>query len=313
MQPDDLLKGRLKLRHLVMLTAIDDQGSLMRAAEQLHVTQPVLTRGLRELESLLGVELFERGPRGMTPTPHGRAFLDHARTVVAELRQAGRHMTELSAGTAGTVTIGTHLAGTNVLLPRAIAALKAERPRLTVVVREATPDLLTQDLLAGRLDFTLGRLVPTEESRLRQHTLYQEPIRLVTGVGHPVLSRGAPALEDLLDYPWVVPVTQTALRHELEDALWRRGLSLPENRVECTSILTLRTLLRETHMVAALPQLVAQQDDQLALLPTALEMVGQTVGVTVPVGRVPTSTAQFALRHLRTAAARIRESLDTAV
>ncbi|MFI7104215.1 LysR substrate-binding domain-containing protein [Streptomyces sp. NPDC050161] len=312
MHADHLLKGRLKTRHLVLVIAIDEQGSLLRAAEHLHVSQPVLTRSLRELESLLGVELFERGPRGMSATRHGQAFLEHARTVVAELRQAGRHMTELSAGTAGTVTIGTHLAGANVLLPQAIAALKAERPRVTVVVREATPDLLAASLLAGDLDFVLGRMVPAEGTRLRQHALYQEPIRLVTRAGHPACGLADPTLEDLLAHPWVVPVEQTALRHELEDALWRKGLSLPENRVECTSILTLRALLLETDMVAALPQLVAQQDGQLTILPTALEMVGQRVGVTVPTQRTLSLTAKFALDHLHAAAAGVQKTIDSA-
>ncbi|KUL45992.1 LysR family transcriptional regulator [Streptomyces sp. NRRL F-4489] len=306
MNPDDLLNGRLKLRHLVLLTALADHGSLLRAAEHLHVTQPALTRTLRELETLLGVELFERGPRGMTPTVYGRAFAAHARRVLAELRQAGRHLAELADGQVGTVTVGAHLAGTNVLLPRAIAALKAERPRVTVVVREATPDLLEAELLAGDVDFTLGRLLPSPDTRVTQHTLCRESIRLVTRAGHPAHTLGDPALEDLLAYPWVVPVPQTALRHELEEALWRRGLSLPEDRVECTSILTLRTLLLETDMVAALPELVARGDDRLAMLPTALEMMGQTVGVTLPADRPLTLTARLLLRHLRAAAADIR-------
>src|SRR5580698_1567447 len=85
----DLLNGRLKLRHLVLVTAIADQGSVLRAAEQLRLAQPAVTRSLREVEQILGVELFERGPRGCTPSMFGVAFLEHARTVLAELRLAG--------------------------------------------------------------------------------------------------------------------------------------------------------------------------------------------------------------------------------
>ncbi len=187
MATDRLLDGRVKIRHLILVTAIADEGTLVRAAESLHITQPVVTRGLREVEEVLGVPLFERMPRGVKPTPYGISFIERARSVLAELRAAGEEVRLLQSGQLGTVTVGTHLAGSNLLLPRAIAALKAEHPRLTVVVREGTPDTLQQLLLAGDLDLTVGRLSPTVPVRLDQERLHQEPIRLVARAGHPVL------------------------------------------------------------------------------------------------------------------------------
>ncbi|MDT7669263.1 MAG: hypothetical protein QOC74_2046, partial [Pseudonocardiales bacterium] len=130
MEADRLLDGRLKLRHLVLVATIAEQGSVVRAAESLRVTQPVVTRGLRELEAILGVELFDRGPRGVSPTVYGTAFLAHAQAVLTQVRQAGQHIAELREGQAGSVTVGTHLAGSNVLLPRAISRLKRARPGL---------------------------------------------------------------------------------------------------------------------------------------------------------------------------------------
>jgi DNA-binding transcriptional LysR family regulator len=116
-RPLDLLSGRLKLRHLVLVTAIAEQGSVLRAAEHLHLAQPAVTRGLREVEHLLGVELFVRGPRGVTPTLFGEAFIEHARAVQAELRRAGERIAGLADGDAGTVTVGTLLTATNVPAP----------------------------------------------------------------------------------------------------------------------------------------------------------------------------------------------------
>lgn len=110
MRAIDLLNGRLKLRHLVLVVAIADQGSVLRAAEHLHLAQPAVTRSLREVEGVLGVDLFTRGPRGVTPTMFGDAFVEHARAVLAELRRAGERITGLADGAVGTVTIGTLLA-----------------------------------------------------------------------------------------------------------------------------------------------------------------------------------------------------------
>ncbi|GAA4129732.1 LysR substrate-binding domain-containing protein [Actinomadura keratinilytica] len=304
MRPIDLLNGRLKLRHLVLVVAVADHGSVLRAARHLRLAQPAATRSLREVEDLLGVELFARGPRGVTPTVYGEAFVEHARTVLAELRRAGDRIAELADARAGTVTIGTLLAGSNVLLPRAIAALKRDRPGITVIVREATFDAQAPRLLDGELDMIVGRLNPIGDLRgLRQITLYGEPVRLVARRGHPARRRRGLALRDLLDYPWVLPLEQTALRRELEQVFRDQGLPPPSDLVECTSILTVRTLVRDTDMIAALPELVAATDREIAPLPVPLEPVRRQVGVTLPDGRPLTPSARLMLDHLRREAA----------
>ena len=78
-----LLDGRLKLRHLLLVDALSRQGSVVGAAAALHITQPVATRSLHDIESILGVSLFDRGPRGITPTIFGEAFTTHARAVIS--------------------------------------------------------------------------------------------------------------------------------------------------------------------------------------------------------------------------------------
>ncbi|MBO2452712.1 LysR family transcriptional regulator [Actinomadura barringtoniae] len=308
MRAIDLLNGRLKLRHLVLVVAIADEGSVLRAAEHLHLAQPAVTRSLREVEHVLGVELFSRGPRGMTPTLFGEAFIEHARAVLAELRRAGERISGLADGEVGTVTIGTLLAGSNVLLPRAIATLKRERPGITVIVQEATFDAQAPRLLDGEIDLILGRLNPIEDLHgLRQITLYAEPVRLVARRDHPARRPGL-TLEDLMDYPWVLPLEQTALRQELEQIFRRDGLSLPANLVECTSILTVRTLVRDADMIAALPELVAMTDEELEPLPVPLEPVRRQVGVTLPDRRPLTPSARLMLDHLRARAAELKPS-----
>ncbi|MFJ6518045.1 LysR substrate-binding domain-containing protein [Streptomyces filamentosus] len=360
----DLLDGRLKFRHLTLLIAVYECGSVVRAAESLHLTQPAATRTLRELEAVAELPLFVRVPRGMRPTVYGEALVGHARAVVAEVRRAEEHLTGLRQGREGTVTVGTLLAGANVLLPRAVARLKRERPRLTVVVREGTPDVLHPALLGGELDVIVGRMGTApgegEGEKVRQRTLYREPIRLAVRAGHPLLTgggrggnaqtdgegaggsepggnaptdgegpggsrpdliaptdgegarrsdRGGISLTDALAHPWILPVEQTALRQELGALFVERGLSLPADRVECTSILTMRALLLQTDMVALLPELVLRDDEQLAALPVELPSVGRTVGVTEAAHRTRTPALEALLRHLDEEAALLRASL----
>ncbi|WP_369204878.1 LysR substrate-binding domain-containing protein [Streptomyces sp. PU-14G] len=298
-----LLDGRLKFRHLLLVDALVRQGTVVGAAAELHVTQPAATRSLHELEDILGVPLFERGPRGVTATVFGQAFTQHARAVLAQLNQAGRHVVELAEADRGTAVVGTHLAGSNVLLPRAIAALKREHPYLTVVVREATPEALLLDLEAGRVDMIVGRLTaPSGEGMLRR-TLYDESVELVVGASHALAARAEVTLTELLDHPWIVPGPQTVLRREVEELFARSGLGLPHNRVETTSFLTVRQLLLETDVVAVLPGLIVRDDTRLARLPVRLEQVGHSVGLTVSATRTLSPSAQALIRSLEETAA----------
>ncbi|TJZ76498.1 LysR family transcriptional regulator [Rhodococcus oryzae] len=300
-----LLDGRLKLRHLILVDALTRQGSVVGAAAALHVTQPVATRSLHDLESILGVELYERGPRGITPTIFGEAFTSHARAVIAQLTQAGRHVVELADADRGTVVVGTHLAGSNVLLPGAIARLKVERPLLTVIVREGTPETLLVELEAGRVDLIVGRLTsPTDQSAIRD-TLYEESVELVTRARHPLAELDSLTLADLADYPWILPGVETSLRRELEEFFARNGMPLPENRVEATSFLTVRQLLIETDMIAVLPSLIPRDDARLTTLPVTLDPIGHRVGITLSPGRTLSPSAEALVGNLRRIAAEL--------
>lgn len=306
-----LLDGRLKVRHLVLATVIAEQGSLVGAAERLRVTQPVVTRGLRELETLLGVELFDRGSRGVTPTIYGAVFVEDAKAILAQIRLAGKHVAELSNGEVGRVVVGNHLSGANLLLPRAIARLKRHHPYVTVAVREATPDRLAEDLLTGDVDIVIGRLPSViDDDRVTWKRLYHEPVRVMVRAGHPATQLTDPGLGELMDYPWVLPVPETALRQEIEQVFSQCGLGVPTNRIECTSILTLRTLLVETDSIATLPALIARDDDALTMLSTELPGVHRLVGVTLAKGRTVSPSVRLFLDDLDEVGAEIRRSLS---
>jgi DNA-binding transcriptional LysR family regulator len=197
-----------------------------------------------------------------------------------------------------------------VLLPRAIAALKRDRPGITVIVQEATFDALVPRLLDGEIDLVLGRLNPIGDAPgLRQIGLYSEPVRLVARAGHPARTRPDLRLADLLGHPWVLPLQRTALRQELEQVFRDHGLPLPANLVECTSILTVRTLVHDTDTIAALPELVARAGGGIAPLPVSLDPVRRPVGVTLPALRPPTPSARLMLDHLQEQAAELSEQI----
>lgn len=293
-----LLDGRLKFRHLVLMDALVRQGSVNGAAAELHFTQPVATRGLQELEEILGAQLFTRSARGVTPTVYGEAFVGHARVVLAQVQQADSHISELTDAQRGTVVVGTHLVGSNVLIPKAIAAVKLERPHLTVIVRENTPEALLVELEAARIDLIVGRLTASSDEHAERRWLYDESINLVVRGGHPLAGSGSVSLAELSDFPWILPGTETALRAELEQFFARHDLALPRNRVETTSFLTARQLLIDSNMIAALPSLIIRDEPRLVHLPVALDLVGHGVGLTIAANRVPNPSTQMLIQCL---------------
>lgn len=291
--------SRLKLRHLTLVVAVADHGSLVRAADELYISQPVVTRAIQELEEILGVPLFERHPRGMTVTEYGAAFVRHAQSVLAELRSAQAHLEQLGRADLGTVTVGTYLAAAHLLLPRAIDRLKQEHPGLRVVVREDTAGVLRSALAAGEIDLITGRASSHhDDPRFSFHGLYREPMVLAVGAQHPLLRAAPPELAGLLDQGWVLPVAETDLRREVEQHFARHGCPLPTDVVECNTFLTTRQLLSTGRFIGILPKLLVRDDPGLGALKLPLDEVGWAIGVTIPRDAVRTPAADAMLAAL---------------
>ena len=110
-----LLRSRLKLRHVQLMVAIDAQRSIHKAASELRMTPPAATRLLSDLESLLGLTLFERTTRGIIATPHGASLIRHARAILGTLAHAGAELEAISAAATGKLIIGVLLVVAPVL------------------------------------------------------------------------------------------------------------------------------------------------------------------------------------------------------
>ena len=302
---------RVSIRQLRLVTTIAEVGSMVRAGEAVGMTQPAVSKAVRDLERDLGVALFERGNRGVTPTSYGEALVGHAQRVLAQLEHAAAEIDDLAHGAGGRVAIGTLLAASAWLLPRAIARLRAERPRVIVDVVEGTSDRLQLMLLRGDLDLVVGRLSEfRHRAGLRQESIYSEEIVILARPGHPLARQAHLGLPDLEEADWILPPPETTLRRQLEKVFFDAGLDPPRCMVQSVSLLTNRQLLRESDLVGAWPRGVAADDlaqGRLVSLPVRLDGILWPVGVSTR-KLVPLSPAAEALlAMLRTAG---RDSAD---
>jgi len=297
---------KFRLRHVELVAALYDSRSILKAARRLSLTQPTLTKALRDVETTLGVQLFTRTNRGLEPTPYGEIFARHAKIVLAQLRHAAEELENLRAGYSGKVTVGTLLAASSSILPDAIALLKRERPGVAISVVVGTYDILVPALLVGDLDMVLGRMPEQGRSRtLVYEDFYSEPVCLVVRRGHPLSRKRRLTLRELVNEAWLLPLPETTLRRQIERAFLDANAPLPRNVIESVSILTNRALLRKSDCIGVMPYHVALDDVEqqlLSILPVKLKSIESPVGAILRApGNLPPAASAL-LECLRIAA-----------
>jgi DNA-binding transcriptional LysR family regulator len=306
MRTRDAISGRLKLKQLRLIVTIEEQASVLRAAETLNISQPGATKLLKDAESDLGVPLFDRTNRGMVATDYGRALIRHAKLVLSQLSHAAEELEDLAEGTGGRVTVGTLLAASAVLLPTAIRRLREKRPRVSVAVIEGTNDRLMPALAVGDIDFVVGRL---PEFRFRdefvQEPLFHEEVCVVVRADHPLARRSRLRIAALAESEWILPPPETTLRRQVEKAFHDAGVEPPRAAVQSVSLLTNRALLLSTDMIGVWPRQVILEDVRsgaLAILPVTLPPAAGPVGLSRRRSVILSPAAQALAAELKAAA-----------
>ncbi|WP_333826691.1 LysR substrate-binding domain-containing protein [Pararhodobacter sp.] len=300
-----LLHSRMTLRNLHLIDAIKREGSLLRAAQALNMSQSAVTKALQEVEATLGCSLFHRTNRGVVTTPSGDVLAAHARVMLTQLDHAEQELTNLRDGASGIVTVGTLLAASVSLLPKAIAHVRAGRPRLTVRTVEGPNASLMPLLRQGALDMVVGRLpVYRQRDGIAQERLLEDQAAIVMRRDHPLSRHPGPGPADLLRWDWILPPQDTTMRRQVDDLFREKGLQAPVAGVETLSVLITRDLLLHSDMLAIWPAEVAQAEDALGIvsvLPFDLSHTGRPVGISTREGGRLSPAAEAlidALRHV---------------
>ncbi|AOZ04619.1 LysR substrate-binding domain-containing protein [Cupriavidus malaysiensis] len=232
------LGGRLKMRHLKLLLAIERHGSLTRAAEAMASSQPAVTNALAELESMFGAPLFARGARGMSPTELGRVVLDRARAMTQDLDHLVRDMQAVVAGHAAHLHIGVIPFVSGQMLSAAIRRTRPEGGRrLTVTLHEGTSDQLLPMLRDHVLDIVVARAssaVPRDEASFE--VLYHQQPRLIANRRLAArLARTALDWGRLAELDWILGAPNTPMREQVADLFLGAGVAPPTPIVESYS------------------------------------------------------------------------------
>src|SRR5262245_48777418 len=203
MQWQDRIGRRIKFRDLHIALAVSQSGSMLKAAEALAVSQPVISRVIADLEHTLGVRLFDRGRKGVEPTAAGRALLSRGRAAFDELNQGVKEIEFLSDPTAGELRLGTSPSLCEGVVFEIINRLSHQYPRFVIQVVLGGTIELFDELRERRIDIGFVRMsgrVPPED--IDQEALFEDPLVVIAGVQSPWARRRKIRLGELMNEKW---------------------------------------------------------------------------------------------------------------
>jgi LysR family transcriptional regulator for metE and metH len=178
----------LELRHLRLVKAIADAGSVTRAGDLLHLTQSALSHQLRDIESRLNAPLFHRVGRRMMPTAAGRRLIETAAGVLSVMRQTEEEIKAAARGGEGTLRISTECYTVYHWLPPLLKKYRVAHPMVDVRIDAGATANPMQALLEGRLDVAVVA-GPSHDRRVTAHPLFDDNMVVIAAPSHPLAKR----------------------------------------------------------------------------------------------------------------------------
>jgi DNA-binding transcriptional LysR family regulator len=243
-----------ELSQLRCFVAAADELHFGRAAARLNMTQPPLSRQIQLLERSVGVTLLERTSRSVRVTPAGRAFLIEARRILKLSESAASKAWKISAGKAGSLSIGFTAASGYNFLPKVIRLMRAQMPNVELALKEMVSGEQMEGLLTGRIDFGLFR-PPIDRRELEALRVLEEPLVAAIGSEDPRAKKKSLRLEDFDKKPFIMYSTDGARYfHDLVTVLLNRAQVNPANVHYMTQIHSILALVSAGLGAAMVPE-----------------------------------------------------------
>ncbi len=302
-----LARGGLKLGHLRMVAALDEHGQVSAAASVLNISQPAASRMIAEIEAIVGAPICERLPRGVTLTPYGKALARRARSVLLELREVDREISDLRSGKGGSVYLGAVTAPAIDLVIPAIKIVRETYPKVEINMQVETSAVLAKELLASRHDFIVARIPDDLNPRLFEaRVIGVEKACLIVRRGHPLVGQGSVRLDALHSFDWVLQPGGSLLRRTLEGIFVSHGAPLPDRVLNTSSLLLTLVMVAQSDAIAAVSTEVANflrgrgdLDGSVEILPTDFEIVVQPYSLITVRNRSLSPAAQILYDQIR--------------
>lgn len=275
--------------------AVADGGSFSRAAEQLHRSQPAISKRIAALERELGVALFDRVGRRVQATAAGQALAPHARRVLQELDEGRRVLSRLPDRVAGRLSIGTsHHIGLH-RLPKVLKRYAQRYAEVDLDIHFMDSEVACESVLAGRLELGIVTLPTQPLANLEARKVWDDPLAVVAAPIHPLAQQARVRLADLAAHPALLPDAATYTHRIIKSELQKHGLE-PRVRLATNYLETLKMLVAIGLGWSVLPR--SMLDRSLVALPLPALRLKRELGAVWHQRRSLSAAAQALLSEL---------------
>lgn len=293
----------LRSQQLHALAAVVEHRNFTLAARASRVSQPAIHRATRELESTLGVALFEKTSFGIVPTRDAARLARRAKLAFGEIDQARAEIQALSGGDAGRTVVAALPLARSHLIPTALLEFSGEHPRHGVCILDGTYDHLLSALRHGEADFLIGALRdPLPVNDVVQEYLFDDPLAIIVRAGHPLAGRKRISMATLAGYDWIAPRPGTPLRSHFDALFESSGHAPPHRPIECNSLVAARSILLESDRLMLLSEhqtFYERRAGLLVALPHPAGRIARRIGLTMRSDWHPTAAQAHLLRIVR--------------
>lgn len=277
------LAAKARLRHLQLIAAIGELGSLQKAGAAIGLSQPAATHALSELESTIGSPIFERHAKGMRPTAVGHALLPLVRNALRSVQECAQVAAAMGSGTTSMLRIGAIGAAISSLLCQALPRFSTQHPEVVVDVAQLTPEELLVQIVQRSLDLAICREPSVLPVGFEFVPVLADHYAVVASPRHPLAGKPKASLEDLGRQTWLMPPPSGIAGHDFH-RLWE-GFDRPPAVCWVTSRVPLLmwAMLAQRQLLAFVPYNTARQWIDAGLL---VEIQGQWDVPLPPLGAV---------------------------
>jgi DNA-binding transcriptional LysR family regulator len=255
MQWSDRVGRRLKLRDLHILLAVARSGSMGKAATELGISQPSISKAIGEAEHAVGLRLLDRGPHGIEPTIYGRALLKCGTAVFDELRQGVKELEFLTDPASGELRVGSTETMAAGFVSAVSDRVSRQHPRVNFhLIPGDSITLVNRELRQRSIDFAIGPISGLKlDQDINAEILFDDQFVVMAGAESKWVRRRKFKLADLIDEPWILPPSDSVPGITISQTFRASGLEPPRAQMTSFSLPLHYHLLATGRFLTMLP------------------------------------------------------------
>lgn len=284
----------LSLQQLEAFVQVARLGGFRAAAEQVGVSQPALSRTIRQAEQTLGMRLFDRDTRHVAITPAGEELLPIAQRILGEFDSAFSELGQFLQGRSGRVTVAALPSAGTALVPMAIAAFRRQYPQVEFTLTEAPAEALLQAVEDGLVDLGLS-VRPQPDQRLQYRHLQDDPMVLLCRGDDDLAQRASAPWNVFAQRPFIASLPHSSIR-PITDAVFVQKRMAIRPAFEYPSVSAGGAMVRAGLGLMAVPRLALELVNMVGLVavPLVQPQSGRSIGIVTRIGRsLPPASRAF--------------------